>query len=153
MLSSPVYTESHPCPTGSHPKPAPFLCSFPNLQTFQHANDPAPNPLRVSPSQTVTLSPTPRPRKSFIRNTYKSPRKCCNQKTYTKPNSFRCNTYKKPGGGGPALPLPTKCSPTPLLYLLYFVYLLYFLNFPHSFAPWTQLISSGINTFHTLSIA
>jgi len=37
--------------------------------------------------------------RSFIRNIYEPPRKCCKQKTYAKPNSFRCNTYKKQGGG------------------------------------------------------
>jgi hypothetical protein len=41
---------------------------------------------------------------SFIRNTYGSPRKCCKQKTYRKPKSFRCNTYKKHGGGGSSTP-------------------------------------------------
>jgi hypothetical protein len=38
-------------------------------------------------------------RKPFIGNTYGTPRKCCKQKTYRKHNSFRCNTYKKLGGG------------------------------------------------------
>jgi hypothetical protein len=46
----------------------------------------------------VTFSPTQRPHKSFIRNTYRPPRKCCKQKTYIKSKSFRCNTYKKHGG-------------------------------------------------------
>src|SRR5258708_6840713 len=36
--------------------------------------------------------------KSFTCNTYRSPRKCCKQKTYGRANSFRCNTYKKQGG-------------------------------------------------------
>jgi hypothetical protein len=35
--------------------------------------------------------------KSFIGNTYGPARKCCKQKTYNKPNFFRCNTYKKQG--------------------------------------------------------
>jgi len=38
--------------------------------------------------------------KSFICNTYGPPRKCCKQKTYGPAKLFRCNTYKKPGGGG-----------------------------------------------------
>ncbi len=37
--------------------------------------------------------------KSFICNTYASPRKCCKQKTYGKAKPFRCNTYRKHGGG------------------------------------------------------
>src|SRR6266446_4747359 len=41
-----------------------------------------------------------RPRKSFSRNTYGPPRKCCKQKTYGLAKPFRCNTYKKPRGRG-----------------------------------------------------
>src|SRR5260370_13089260 len=41
--------------------------------------------------------------KSFICNTYGSPRKCCKQKTYAPAKPFRCNTYKKHGGGGAAV--------------------------------------------------
>src|SRR5713101_2322234 len=41
-----------------------------------------------------------RPRKSFSRNTYGPPHKCCKQKTYGLAKPFRCNTYKKPRGGG-----------------------------------------------------
>src|SRR5882762_10703499 len=33
--------------------------------------------------------------KFFSCNTYGSPRKCCNQKTYGPTKPFRCNTYKK----------------------------------------------------------
>jgi hypothetical protein len=47
----------------------------------------------------VNFSLILRLRKSFIRNTYGFRRKCCKQKTYGKANSFRCNTYKKQGGG------------------------------------------------------
>src|SRR6266576_3995697 len=32
---------------------------------------------------------------------YRSPRKCCKQKTYGRAKPFRCNTYKKQGVGGP----------------------------------------------------
>jgi hypothetical protein len=35
--------------------------------------------------------------KSFSCNTYGSPRKCCEQKTYAPTKPFRCNTYKKQG--------------------------------------------------------
>ncbi len=59
------------------------------------------NSLKIFPSHPVTFLPTPRPRKSFSGNTYGPPRKCCKQKTYGRANSFRCNTYKKQGGGGP----------------------------------------------------
>src|SRR5229473_6111889 len=44
---------------------------------------------------------------SFSCNTYGSPRKCCKQKTYGLAKPFRCNTYKKHGGGG------TLCSSSP----------------------------------------
>jgi len=35
--------------------------------------------------------------KSFSCNTYRSPHKCCKQKTYGIARFVRCNTYKKPG--------------------------------------------------------
>ena len=38
--------------------------------------------------------------KSFSCNTYRSPRKCCKQKTYSSAKPFRCNIYKKHGVGG-----------------------------------------------------
>jgi hypothetical protein len=41
--------------------------------------------------------------KSFSCNTYGFPRKCCKQKTYQITKPFRCNTYKKPGGGVPVM--------------------------------------------------
>src|SRR5712692_6346974 len=41
--------------------------------------------------------------KSFSRNTYRPPRKCCKQKTYSLAKLFRCNTYKKHGGKGSRL--------------------------------------------------
>jgi hypothetical protein len=89
---------------------------FPSLQRF---NGPAPkrhsSVLESLPSQIVTLPPTPRPPKSFIRNAYGPPRKCCKQKTYGKPNSFRCNTYKKPGEGCTLSFTPFKPSNAPLL--------------------------------------
>ena len=58
------------------------------------------NSSKIFPFQTVTFSPTLRPRKSFIVNTYKSPRKCCKQTTYAIAKSFRCSTYEKQRGGG-----------------------------------------------------
>src|SRR5882724_3191098 len=54
----------------------------------------------ILPSHTVTFSPTVHSRKSFSCNTYEFPRKCCKQKTYGGAKPFRCNTYKKQGGGG-----------------------------------------------------
>jgi hypothetical protein len=57
------------------------------------------NPTKIVLSRTITFSPTLHPRKSFSRNTYAPPRKCCKQKTYAKAKSFRCNTYKKQGWG------------------------------------------------------
>src|SRR5580700_5640685 len=98
MLSSPVYIEAYPRPPLSQPHLASisFCLSQPsNVPTFKRPNDLRSNSLEISASQFVTLSPTQRPRKSFSCNTYETPRKCCKQKTYSKTNSFRCNTYKK----------------------------------------------------------
>jgi len=47
---------------------------------------------------TFNLQPL-RPPKSCSCNTYGSPRKRCKQKTYGLAKPFRCNTYKKQGGG------------------------------------------------------
>jgi hypothetical protein len=90
----------HPRPPVSPPRPDSIsFCSSP---TFQHSNlatcQRCSNSLTTFPSRIVTPSPTPPPHKSFCRNTYESARKCCKQKTYSKPNSFKCNTYKKPRG-------------------------------------------------------
>jgi hypothetical protein len=41
----------------------------------------------------------PYPSKSFSYNTYRPPRKCCKQKTYSLAKSFSCNTYTKQGVG------------------------------------------------------
>jgi hypothetical protein len=54
--------------------------------------------------------------KSFRCNTYRSPRKCCKQKTYGLTKPFRCNTYKKHGVASfkPDIflyPLPADCPP------------------------------------------
>ena len=68
----------------------------------------------VSPtlrSQVVTFSPTHRPHKPFSCNTYGQPRKCCKRKTYGLVKSFKCNTYKKHGGG---YSRRFCCSPKPL---------------------------------------
>ena len=47
--------------------------------------------------------------KSFSRNTYGPPRKCCKKKTYGHAKPFRCNTYTKHGMGvnNPILPAST----------------------------------------------
>src|SRR5260370_10768171 len=52
----------------------------------------------------VAFSPTHRPRKFFRCNTYVFPRIWCKQKSYGRAKSFRCNTYKKHGGGGLSFP-------------------------------------------------
>ena len=57
------------------------------------------NSSKIFSAHPITFLPTPRPRKSFIGNTYGSPRKCCKQKTYDLAKPFSCNTYKKHGGG------------------------------------------------------
>src|SRR6266481_4685784 len=51
------------------------------------------------PLPLVTPKRKTRHSNSFSCNTYGIPRKCCKQKTYGGPNSFRCNTYKKQGEG------------------------------------------------------
>jgi hypothetical protein len=70
---------------------------------FDAANPPRPPPssnsFEIVRPLKVNFSPTVRLRKSFSRNTYGFPRKCCKQKTYGAANPFRCNTYKKQGGG------------------------------------------------------
>jgi len=111
MLSSPVYPSPGVGPPflsffGKVPAGSESVASLcyaasqhSNLSTFKRSNDPRSNSLKVFSSQSVTLSPTDRLRKSFICNTYETPRKCCKQKTYGKANSFSCNTYKKQGLG------------------------------------------------------
>src|SRR6266478_845155 len=50
--------------------------------------------------------------KPFTCNIYRSPRKCCKQKTYGLAKPFRCNTYKKQGGSSfkPKVLLPAPLS-------------------------------------------
>jgi hypothetical protein len=60
------------------------------------------------PSRQKSCSPyssetSPRSPKPFKRNTYTISRKCSFQRTYRKANSFRINTYKKPGGGATSI--------------------------------------------------
>jgi len=62
-----------------------------NLQTFKRP--------RASSFAFISFAAPHHSFKSFICNTYASPRKCCKQKTYGPAKSFRCNTYKKHGGG------------------------------------------------------
>src|SRR5260370_16912711 len=69
------------------------------LTPFRHLRLRAPFGPRILPSHPVALSSKLRPRKPFRCNTYGLPRKCCKQKTYSMAKSFRCNTYKKTGGG------------------------------------------------------
>src|SRR5712664_4960428 len=57
-------------------------------------------PERPFPYVVTSLLPFSLFLKSFSRNTYGPPRKCCKQKTYGLAKPFRCNTYKKHGGGG-----------------------------------------------------
>jgi hypothetical protein len=57
--------------------------------------------------------------KAFRSTTYGLPRKCKKQKTYGKVKPFRCNTYRKHGGGGTVhrhevagiYPLVEECQP------------------------------------------
>src|SRR4029077_6499047 len=84
MLSSSVYAESNPLLPVS-PRLRPAHCS---TRPLEHGS------VRYFP-------------KSFICNIYRTPRKCCKQKTYVPAKPFRCNIYKKPGGH----PLPARRSP------------------------------------------
>src|SRR5260370_17781314 len=59
-------------------------------------SDPS-NSTKIFPSQSITLSPILRLRKSFNCNTYAALRKCSKQKTYGMAKSFSCNTSKKHG--------------------------------------------------------
>src|SRR5260370_6779380 len=59
-------------------------------------SDPS-NSTKIFPSQSITLSPILRLRKSFNCNTYAALRKCSKQKTYGMAKSFSFNTYKKHG--------------------------------------------------------
>ena len=92
---------------------SPFPVLLPNSFPLNSFADPHPlNPVAsilyenmggggaVSPFQLLISKPLTSQNcfKSFSCNTYRSPRKCCKQKTYGRPNSFRCNTYKKQGG-------------------------------------------------------
>jgi|SRR6267154_1670513 len=56
--------------------------------------------LQPSDSQVATFSPTLCLHKSLSCNAYASPRECCKQETYGTVKLFRCNAYKKHGGGG-----------------------------------------------------
>src|SRR6266446_8605399 len=58
------------------------------------------NSSKIIRSDPVTFLQTARPRKSFRFHTSELSRKCGKQRTYRKPKSFRCNTYKKHGGEG-----------------------------------------------------
>ena len=56
-------------------------------------------PRKTFPYLVTSLPPYFRFSKSFSCNTYRSPRKCCKQKTYAAAKPFRCNTYKKQAVG------------------------------------------------------
>ena len=74
---------------------SPYITSL--LPYFLFPPSPDENPVTATPERTVL---TPYCHKSFSCNIYGSPRKCCKQKTYGLAKPFRCNTYKKQGGGG-----------------------------------------------------
>jgi hypothetical protein len=100
MLSSPVYTEFHPRRAVSHARA--FSNSFLFSPAFNNSMDQHPNDLQTLSKASHTMASLyrlHRSSKSFGGNTYGHPRKCCKQKTYGKPNSFRCNTYKNRAWG------------------------------------------------------
>src|SRR5712692_6909892 len=76
----------------------------PFTQTLDGPRGPSNCPnTRASPPSSCTVLVQ---RKSFSCNTYGSPRKYCKQRTYGMAKSFRCNIYKKQGGGGPPTDAP-----------------------------------------------
>ena len=74
------------------PTPIPFSLNY--LHTLLIATEGVPSLPSHFPQFCCNLSP-------FGINTCRPLRMCCKQKTYATAKSFRCNTYKKPGGGGP----------------------------------------------------
>ena len=93
----------------------------------------------LSRQQSTPVSP-------FSCNTYGPPRKCCKQKTYGRTKSFKCNTYRKQGGGGVMVnELISKKAP--------FNELPCFHAIAHSFPQWQLLRCFLFNSFRTLSVA
>ncbi len=137
MLSFPVIAATHPrlftlfAPSfeGSLDRPCSALWERPRpgrngLASLQPASPvflPADHcsPIIEAPTQSLSEDPGSAGTahycfKSFSCNTYGPPRKCCKQKTYAPPKPFRCNTYKKHGGGGAMVPpgrtsIPVRC--------------------------------------------
>src|SRR6266851_8927102 len=106
-------------------------------------------PGRPFPYLVTSLLPFSLFLKSFSRNTYGSPRKCCKQKTYGLAKPFRCKTNKKHRGWGGRGPLLT----IPKLATRHFTQVLSFHIFAHSFARFCtrQKINSFVlNRFRTL---
>jgi hypothetical protein len=91
-----------PCKTLNNLIPACYTSSV-FIESYPRPPGSRSNYFKIFPSQAFTFSPTLRPHKSFRCNTYRSPRKCCKQKTYGLPKPFRCNTYRKHGVGHPQL--------------------------------------------------
>jgi len=71
--------------------------------SFAHGRPPSGsfNSFRIIGPREITFLLTVLSPNSFSCNTCGFHCKCCKQKTYRKTNSFRCNTYKKQGGGIP----------------------------------------------------
>jgi hypothetical protein len=67
-------------------------------QSFDGPSGPSNSPKIIS-THPATFLPTASAHKPFSCNTCEIPRKCCKQKTYGKPKSFRRNTYEKRGWG------------------------------------------------------
>src|SRR6266850_2072342 len=98
MLFSPVFV---------HPEPRRT-----SLQTASPARFASPRLLQPSSSSPLEASKF-NACNLFRCNTYEPSRKCGKQKTYRKPKSFRCNTYKKHGGGGAVMANQTRASFNP----------------------------------------
>ena len=84
--------------------PRRLLASFSDVTRIPSRGRRAPSPFLTS------LPPYFLSSKSFRCNTYRSPRKCCKQKTYGTTKFFRCNTYKNSRG---YLPQAKYLSPPP----------------------------------------
>src|SRR2546429_10017698 len=122
MLSFPVNWPSHPhceasvsaCTTvgdfsSLHPSPFfSFSCSFSG--SFTGPKTSVASVLMFSPSRQV---PTLRPISPLVATFMGLPRKCCKQKTYRQAKPFRCDTYKKLGGGYPPFTMGIRVTRDP----------------------------------------
>src|SRR5437016_13929413 len=122
MLSFPVNWPSHPhceasvsaCATvgdfsSLHPSPF-FSFSCPFSGSFTGPKTSVASVLMFSPPR---QAPALRPISSLAATLIGLPRKCCTQPTSKQSKPFRCNTYKKLGGGDPQLTMAIRVTRDP----------------------------------------